>query len=71
MTIVDLKQRLQEKISQISEPNLIHNKFVRPQRLMKTLTVIEKKFDDSENTQPLDEKIFKTINHLKKNGFGE
>ncbi|WP_168418091.1 EH signature domain-containing protein [Acinetobacter towneri] len=71
MTIVDLKQRLQEKISQISEPNLIHNKFVRPQRLMKTLTVIEKKFDDSENTQPLDEKIFKTINHLKKNGFGD
>lgn len=71
MTIVDLKQRLQEKISQISEPNLIHNKFVRPQRLMKTLTVIEKKFDDSENTQPLDEKIFKTINRLKKNGFGD
>lgn len=71
MTIVDLKQRLQEKISQISEPNLIHNKFVRPQRLMKTLTVIEKKFDDSENAQPLDEKIFKTINRLKKNGFGD
>ncbi|WP_407490029.1 EH signature domain-containing protein [Acinetobacter baumannii] len=71
MTIVDLKQRLQEKISQISEPNLIHNKFVRPQRLMKTLTVIEKKFDDSENTQPLDEKIFKTITRLKKNGFGD
>ena len=69
MGIVNLKMRMQEKINQMSEPNHIQNKFVKPQRLLKTLSAIEKKIDDYENAQPLDEKIFKTINRLKKYGF--
>jgi hypothetical protein len=42
MSIVNLKMRMQEKINQMSEPNHIQNKFVKPQRLLKTLSAIEK-----------------------------
>ena len=69
MSIANLKRRLEEKISVFSEPTHIQTKFVRPQRLMKTLSIIEHKFDDLENVQPLEEKIIKSVLKLEQHGF--
>lgn len=69
MSIANLKRRLEEKISVFSEPTLIQTKFVRPQRLMKTLSIIEHKLDDLENVQPLEEKIIKSVLKLEQHGF--
>mgnify|MGYP000553061962 FL=1 len=69
MSIANLKRRLDEKISVFSEPTHIQTKFVRPQRLMKTLSIIEHKFDDLENVQPLEEKIIKSVLKLEQHGF--
>lgn len=69
MSIANLKRRLEEKISVFSEPTHIQTKFVRPQRLMKTLSIIEHKLDDLENEQPLEEKIIKAVLKLEQHGF--
>lgn len=69
MSISKLKFRLEEKIKTIAEPVRSNDRFIRPLRLMKTLAVIERKFDDFENAQPIEEKIFKTISRLKHHGF--
>ena len=69
MSIANLKRRLEEKISVFSEPTHIQTKFVRPQRLMKTLSIIEHKLDDLENEQPLEEKIIKSVLKLEQHGF--
>ena len=69
MSIANLKRRIEEKISVFSEPTHIQTKFVRPQRLMKTLSIIEHKFDDLENVQPLEEKIIKSVLKLEQHGF--
>ena len=69
MSIANLKRRLEEKISVFSEPTHIQTKFVRPQRLMKTLSIIEHKLDDLENEQPLEEKIIKSVIKLEQHGF--
>ncbi len=69
MSIANLKRRLDEKISVFSEPTHIQTKFVRPQRLMKTLSIIEHKFDDLENVQPLEEKIIKSVLKFEQQGF--
>ena len=69
MSIANLKRRLEEKISVFSEPTHIQTKFVRPQRLMKTLSIIEHKLDDLENVQPLEEKIIKSVLKLEQHGF--
>lgn len=71
MSIANLKRRIEERISVFSEPTHIQTKFVRPQRLMKTLSIIDHKFDDLENVQPLEEKIIKSVSKLKQHGFGE
>lgn len=69
MSIANLKRRIEERISVFSEPTHIQTKFVRPQRLMKTLSIIEHKFDDLENVQPLEEKIIKSVLKLEQHGF--
>ena len=69
MSIANLKRRLEEKISVFSEPTHIQTKFVRPQRLMKTLSIIEHKLDVLENEQPLEEKIIKSVLKLEQHGF--
>ena len=69
MSIANLKRRIEERISVFSEPTHIPTKFVRPQRLMKTLSIIEHKFDDLENVQPLEEKIIKSVLKLEQHGF--
>ena len=69
MSIANLKRRIEERISVFSEPTHIQTKFVRPQRLMKTLSIIEHKLDDLENVQPLEEKIIKSVLKLEQHGF--
>ena len=69
MSIANLKRRLQEKVSDHSVADFTNTKFVKPQRLLKKLHVFEQKFDDLENTIPLDEKIYRSISNLKSSGF--
>lgn len=70
MSIANLKRRLEEKISVFSDSTHIQTKFVKPQRLMKRLSILERKFDDLENAQPLEEKLIKSVLKLKQHGFG-
>ncbi|MFH7765061.1 EH signature domain-containing protein [Acinetobacter sp. BSP-28] len=65
-----MKRRLEEKLSGHSVVDVTNAKFVKPQRLLKTLSVLDQKFDDLENSLPLDEKIFRTISKLESSGFG-
>ena len=69
MSIANLKRRLEEKVSGHSVGDVTNTKFVKPQRLLKTLSVLEQKFDDFENSIPLDEKIFRSISKLESSGF--
>ena len=69
MSIEKLKLRLGQKLCDSSSEQYTHSKFVKPQRLIKTLNVLEQRFDDLENTIPLDEKIFRTISKLEYSGF--
>ncbi len=69
MSIANLKRRLEEKVSGHSIVDVTNTKFVKPQRLLKTLSVLEQKFDDLENSIPLDEKIFRSISKLESSGF--
>lgn len=69
MSIENLKRRLDEKANGYSAVDVTYTKFVKPQRLLKTLSVIEQKFDDLENSIPLDEKIFRSISKLEGLGF--
>ncbi|MDN5556972.1 MAG: EH signature domain-containing protein, partial [Acinetobacter sp.] len=69
MSIANLKRRLEEKVSGHSVVDVTNAKFVKPQRLLKTLSVLEQKFDDLENSLPLDEKIFRSISKLESSGF--
>ena len=57
MTIANLKRRLEEKVGGNSIVDVANTKFVKPQRLLKTLSELEQRFDDLENSLPLDEKI--------------
>ena len=66
MSIAILKQRLNQSVDKFSEPAQMHNKFARPKKLIKTLELIERKFDDMENTQPIEEKIVNSILKLEK-----
>ena len=68
MSIAILKQRLNQSVDKFSEPAQMHNKFARPKKLIKTLELIERKFDDMENTQPIEEKIVNSILKLEKHG---
>jgi len=68
MSIAILKQRLNQSVDNFSEADQVHNKFVKPTKLMKTLALIERKFDDMENTQPIEEKIAKSILKLEEHG---
>lgn len=70
MSIANLKRHLEEKVSGHSVVDITNAKFVKPQRLLKTLSVLDQKFDDLENSLPLDEKIFRTISKLESSGFG-
>lgn len=69
MSIADLKQRLNVSVERFSEPAQVQNKFARPQKLMKTLDIIERKFEDMENAQPVEEKIINSIKKLEKSGI--
>lgn len=69
MSIENLKLRLGQNLSDSSIEQYTHSKFLKPQRLIKTLQILEQKFDDLENTIPLDEKIFRTISKLEHSGF--
>lgn len=68
MSIAILKQRLNQSIDNFSEPAQAHNKFAKPTKLIKTLAIIERKFDDMENAQPIEEKIINSISKLEKQG---
>lgn len=68
MSIAILKQRLNQSVDNFSEADQVHNKFAKPTKLMKTLALIERKFDDMENTQPIEEKIAKSILKLEEHG---
>ena len=70
MTIANLKRRLEEKVGGNSIVDVANTKFVKPQRLLKTLSELEQRFDDLENSLPLDEKIFRSISKLESSGFG-
>ena len=70
MSIANLKCRLEEKVGDHSVVEVTNAKFVKPQRLLKTLSVLEQKFDDLENSIPLDEKVFRSISKLESSGFG-
>lgn len=68
MSIAILKQRLNRSVDNFSEADQVHNKFAKPTKLMKTLALIERKFDDMENTQPIEEKIANSILMLEEHG---
>lgn len=68
MSIAILKQRLNQSIDNFSEADQVHNKFAKPTKLMKTLVLIERKFDDMENAPPIEEKIAKSILKLEEHG---
>lgn len=68
MSIAILKQRLNQSIDNFSEPVQIYNKFAKPNKLIKTLDLIERKFDDMEDIQPVEEKIVNSILKLEKHG---
>ncbi|MER2165159.1 MAG: hypothetical protein ABS921_13645, partial [Psychrobacter alimentarius] len=68
MSIAILKQRLNRSVDNFSEADQVHNKFAKPTKLMKTLALIERKFDDMENTQPIEEKIANSILKLEEHG---
>lgn len=69
VSIENLKLRLEQKLSDSYNEQYIHSKFIKPQRLIRTLHILEQKFDDLENAIPLDEKIFRTISKLEHSGF--
>ncbi|MGO3120395.1 EH signature domain-containing protein [Psychrobacter sp. AOP42-A1-21] len=69
MSIAYLKQRLNVSVERFSEPAQVQNKFARPQKLIKTLDIIERRFDDLENAQPIEEKIINSIKKLEKSGI--
>lgn len=68
MSIDVLKQRLAQSVSNFSETTQIDVRFSRPHRLIKTLDVIERKFEDMENAQPVEEKILRSIRKLEQHG---
>lgn len=68
MSIDVLKQRLAQSVSNFSETTQIDGRFSRPHRLIKTLDVIERKFEDMENAQPVKEKILRSIRKLEQHG---
>lgn len=68
MSIDVLKQRLAQSVSNFSETTQIDGRFSRPHRLIKTLDVIERKFEDMENAQPVEEKILRSIRKLEQHG---
>ncbi|MGP5437393.1 EH signature domain-containing protein [Psychrobacter alimentarius] len=68
MSIAILKQRLNQSVDNFSKPDQVHNKFAKPTKLMKTLALIERKFDDMENAQPIEEKIVNSILKLEEHG---
>lgn len=69
MSIDKLKQRLEQQLSHSLAQEVVHTKFVKPQKLIKTLYVLEQRFDDFENAIPLDQKIFRTISKFQDSGF--
>ncbi|WP_174493962.1 EH signature domain-containing protein [Acinetobacter sp. Marseille-Q1623] len=69
MSIDKLKQRLEQQLSHSLAQEVVHTKFVKPQKLIKTLYVLEQRFDDFENAIPLDQKIFRTISKFHDTGF--
>ena len=68
MIIESLKIRLQDKTKQFADPNNMDSKFIKPHRLNKTVAALERKFDELENSQPLEEKIFRSLLKLKHHG---
>ncbi|WP_413520376.1 EH signature domain-containing protein [Psychrobacter glacincola] len=68
MSIAILKQRLNQSIDNFSEADQVHNKFAKPTKLMKTLAIIERKFDDMENAHPIEEKIVNSVLKLEEHG---
>ena len=64
-----LKDRLNQSLHNFSTPERIHHKFAKPQRLIKRLDSIERKFDEMENIQPIEEKIVNSLSKLQSHGF--
>lgn len=68
MSIAILKQRLNQSVDNFAESNQSPSKFAKPNRLIKTLSIIERNFDDMENAQPIEEKIINSIKKLEQRG---
>jgi len=68
MSIAILKQRLNQSVDNFAGSNQSQSKFAKPNRLIKTLSIIERKFDDMENAQPIEEKIINSIKKLEQRG---
>ena len=69
MSIQDLERRLLDKVASYDQPARLNQIFIEPYRLKKTLIAIEQKFDALENTEPLNEKIFRALSKLESSGF--
>ena len=68
MSIDILKHRLAQSEKKFSAINQVENRIVRPHRLLKTLDIIERKFEDMENAQPVEEKILRSMRKLDQYG---
>lgn len=70
MSIDTLKYRLNQSEKNFSANSQIEHRFAKPHRLLKTLDVIERKFEDMENAQPVEEKILRSMHKLEQYGKG-
>ena len=68
MSIDVLKHRLELSENKLLTNSRIEYRFARPHKLLKTLDVIERKFEDMENAEPVEEKVVKSLFKLGKYG---
>lgn len=68
MSIDVLKHRLELSENKLLTNSRIEYRFARPHKLLKTLDVIERKFEEMENAEPVEEKIIKSLFKLRKHG---
>ena len=69
MSIESLKDRFNQSLRHFSSDKQVLHQFAKPQRLIKRLDSIERKFDEIENTQPLEAKIVNSLSKLERHGF--
>ena len=68
MSITALQDRLNRSVRKFADDDQIFDKFAKPHRLTKTLHLIEHRFDELENAQPVEEKLLKSLAKLEQKG---